>query len=859
MPEVSANTPMMRQYFQAKAQVPEALLAMRVGDFYEFYGEDAEIAARELDIVLTARSDGKESKLPMAGVPYHAVERYVARLLSKGHKVALCDQVEDPKKAKGLVRRKVTRVVTPGTVLEDSMLDASSNNYLAAAVPGPELFGLSYVDVSTAQFLATEIQGKLALERALAELARLSPAEVLLPQEYPDLAAAAGNACGAAVTPLDATPSVGSSRSMLQEQFEVGTLAGFGMEEYTNGVRAAASVLGYLKRNEVATASHLRSIATYSVDSFMRLDTTARRHLELTQNLTDGGRKMTLLSVIDATATTMGARLLKRHITEPLKDTEGLNRRLGAVEGLRHNHLLRDELAGLLSKVQDLERLTSRAAAGVAGPRDLAGLRDSLALIPAIRSALGREESPAVRGLTERLSPLTGTQELLTRALVEEPPALLKDGGVIRPGFSEELDRLRENRATARQYIATLESKEREATGIGSLKVGYNSVFGYHIEVSKPNLSRVPDRYIRKQTTASGERYITAELKEYEAAVLGAEERMTDLEADLFARVRAEVAASAPSILATAGAVAELDVMASHAETAARYGYVRPQLHDGDELEIEDGRHPVVEAQQVGTRFVPNDTRLSDTSSMIILTGPNMSGKSTYLRQTALIALLAQIGSFVPAAKARIPIFDRIFTRVGARDELASGQSTFMVEMAEAANILHHATSRSLVILDEIGRGTSTYDGLALAWAIAEYLASVGAKTLFATHYHHLNDLAETVEGVRNFRVAVKEDRERVVFLHKVLEGGTDRSYGLQVARMAGVPKGVLSRAAEVLAELEKSEAPLAQTGPQPMQLRLFEAEAPEILKELQGIDPAEMTPIEALTKLDEWKRRFGL
>jgi len=849
----------MRQYFHAKEQAGEALLAMRVGDFFEFYGPDAEVAARELEIALTAKADGPNGKLPMAGVPWHSVERYVARLLQRGFKVALCDQVEDPKEAKGLVRRKITRVVTPGTVLEDSMLDSTRNNYLAAAIPDPEHYGLSYIDVSTARFLATEIVGTQAVEKLLGELARLGPSELLLPADCEELAEAAAIATGTTVTILDTSLPVNQARNLLLKQFDVESLAGFGLEQYTNGIRAAAAVIGYLRQNEVATAEHLTCIATYSVDAFMRLDGTARRHLEITQNLLDGSRRMTLLSVLDATNTPMGARALRRSLGEPLIERPVLEERLDSVSVVKERHLLRDELQSVLGRMQDIERITSRAATGTALPRDMAALRDTLALLVPLRAALIKEDIPALVGITQRLMPLTGLQEMLTRSVVESPPATVREGGIIRDGFSEELDTIRTRRAEARTFIASLEAKERQLTGIPSLKVGYNSVFGYHLEISKSNLSKVPADYIRKQTTASGERYITAELKEYEAAVLGAEERIQDLEYDLFQNVRQEVAASSRALLETAQAVADLDVILSHAETAARCGFVRPILHDGEGVDIIEGRHPVVEAQHSGKRFVPNDTSLDEDSSLVILTGPNMSGKSTYLRQTAIIALMAQIGSFVPAKSASLPIFDRIFTRVGARDELATGQSTFMVEMAETANILHHATRRSLVILDEIGRGTSTYDGLTLAWAIAEHLAEVRAKTLFATHYHHLNELAETMPGVRNCRVAVKEENDRVVFLHKVLEGGTDRSYGLQVARMAGIPQTVLVRAAEILSEFEGDAAPRERLRKETLQLRLFEGEEPPLVKELRDISPADMTPLEALTKLDEWKRRFGL
>ena len=867
------QTPILQQYFRIKAQHPEVLLAMQVGDFYEFYGPDAELVARELEIVLTGREDGTNGRIPMAGVPIHSYERYFARLVQKGYRVAICDQVEDPKLAKGLVKRRVTRILTPGTVVEDSMLQATANNYLVAAVIGDPVHGLGVVDVSTGEFLTTEIGGEHRFEKLLDEIFRLEPAEILVPEDQTELIQTLREQTSATITPISLGELVGrDARQILLNHFGVETLRGFGCEEYTCGLDAAAAVLRYLQQNQFHALQHIRTLATYSVERFMYLDAVARHHLELTRNLMDGSRRYTLLSVLDSTCTPMGARLLKRWLDEPLLNVEAINARLDAVEALVQRNLHREALREKLRRMADLERLIARASTGTANARDLVALRSSLQELPALyaelQSLLDEMEMPAalLQSLAPRLAPMEELRTLLERALVDDPPANLQAGGIIRDGYDPELDRLRQVRLEGRNWIAQLEAEERRRTGIPSLKVGYNAVFGYYIEVSKPHLNKVPPDYIRKQTTTQAERFITPALKEQEAILLGAEERINALEYELFTRVRDEVARNASTIQSLARAIAELDVLCAFAENAVRYHYTRPVVDTEDRLLIIGGRHPVVERYNENP-FVPNDCHLHPEQRLIILTGPNMSGKSTFIRQNALITLIAHIGSFVPADRAEIGLVDRIFTRVGARDELATGQSTFMVEMIETANILNNASPRSLVILDEIGRGTSTYDGLAIAWAVAEYLHAIGCKVLFATHYHYLNELANRLEGVANFRVAVKEQGDRIIWLHKVLPGGTDRSYGIHVARMAGVPPEVIERAEQILREFERrgvqaSLAPPSEEAPpirtKKIQLTLFEAEEHPIIEELRQLDPATLTPVEALMKLDQWKRRWG-
>lgn len=852
-----AQTPMLQQYFQAKEARPGVLLAMRVGDFYEFYGEDAETAASALEITLTGREDGSNGRVSMAGVPYHSVEKYIARLLSKGLKVALCDQIEDPKAAKGLVRRAVTRVLTPGTVIEDSMLSSGQNNFLAAICVLDGRAGLATLDPSTGEFLVTELDGESLEERLLQELARVRPSELLVPSAVQALGELAKSGLGVSVTESEA-PSADRAERALRQQFGVKNLQGFGCDAMPGAIAAASMILGYAARNGL-NLQHVDSIATYSVDEFMVLDSATRRSLELTSNLVDGGRLYTLLEVLDQTVTAMGQRLIRRWIDQPLLDLKAIQKRQDAIERLIENGIARGDLRDSLKKLKDIERLVSRCSAGLAGPRDLASLKFSLENLPELFRPLHRVAYGRLQEICSGIDEHADLTSTLRKSIVDDPPHALRDGGVLKDGFDIELDKLRSLSRDGKNYIAALEQSERQRTGINTLKVGYNSVFGYYLEVNKTLSDRVPAEYVRKQTTANAERYITAELKDHESAVLGAQQKATNLESDIFHRLRGKVADQSKGLLQTARALAELDALCSLAEVAARNGYVKPVITEGGDLEIVAGRHPVVEANRTG--FVPNDTSVGgpEVPKLIILTGPNMSGKSTYLRQNALIVLMAQIGSYVPATQCTAGLCDRIFARIGAKDELALGQSTFMVEMIESANILNHASPRSLVILDEIGRGTSTYDGLAIAWAMVEYLHGVGCKTMFATHYHQLNELAHQLVGVANFRVSVEEIGDDVIWTHKVLQGGTDRSYGIHVARMAGVPMSVLTRAASILGELEGRQSAAIAPAPevQRLQMKLFESDDP-VGRELSQVDVNALTPLEALQLLDDWKRRFS-
>lgn len=847
---------MLQQYFRAKESHPGVLVAMRVGDFYEFYGEDAEVAASALEITLTGREDGKNGRIAMAGVPFHAIEKYLARLVQSGHRVALCDQVEDPKKAKGLVRREVTRVLTAGTLVEDSMLQSGSNNFLAALCSKDGKLGLATLDLSTGEFFATEIEGDAAADKILQEIARLMPAELLVTQDEIELSETAKSGLGL-VTTEHRKFDLHRASGLLQKTLKVSNLGGFGLDGKEGAMVAASMVVDYAQNNGLGL-EHVESLTTYSTDEFMRLDPSTRRSLELTQNLADGSRRNTLLSVVDETVTAMGARLLRRWLEQPLLDEESIRLRQGAVARLVENSLVRGDLREALKKISDIERLVSRCATGLASPRDLAAIKASLLNLPDVDDALRKVALEHLHGIRQKLDLHERLAQTLQEAITDSPPLHARDGGAIQTGFDSELDKLRDLAKNGKSYIAQLETKEREASGIDKLKVGYNSVFGYYLEVSRVYADKVPEHYIRKQTLANAERYITAELKEHESAVLGAEEKAVELESEIFARLRDQVTSQGASLIQTARAVAELDALAGLAETAVRRRYIKPEIIDEDLIEIQSGRHPVVDAT-VGS-FVPNDTSLDDDSRLMIITGPNMSGKSTYLRQVALIVLLAQIGSFVPAESCRVGLCDRIFTRIGAKDEIALGQSTFMVEMVESANILNNCTSRSLLILDEIGRGTSTYDGLAIAWAMVEYLAKVKAKTLFATHYHQLNAIADQIQGIANYRVSVEETGDQVIWTHRVLPGGTDKSYGLHVAKMAGVPNPVVKRAAEVLNRLEsKEEAVTVPPSLQSIQMTLFEAETHEVVKELEGLAVEELTPMQALLKLDEWKRSLSV
>ena len=847
---------MLRQYFATKERYPGTMLAMRVGDFYEFYGEDAETAARDLQITLTGREDGPNGRIAMAGVPFHSVEKYLAKLVSLGHKVALCDQVENPREAKGLVKRAVTRVMTPGTLLEDDMLEADTNNFLASASISEDSAGISFLDLSTGEFLVTEVAGEDVRERTLQEIARFDPAECLLPEEADELYSLLSKLTRTMVTKVKFLKPA-DAKNRLLKQFGTQSLSPFGIEEMTDGPAAAGTILSYLDGNEIASP-HVDRIVSYSLDGAMRLDPPTSRALELTQNMVDGKKSMTLLAALDFTRTPMGARRLKRWIEAPLKIREEIERRLDAVDAFKGNLLSRSEIRKSLGEICDIERIVSRCASGYAMGRDLVALRETLSKLPSLLEALARCEKGDAAEARKQIDGCPELAEELDQALNDDQPQTLRDGGMIRNGFDMELDQLRKLSSEAKGFIAGIEQKARSESGIEKLRVGYNSVFGYYLEVPKSQVSQVPESYIRKQTTANAERYITAELKDYESKVLGSDEKAIDLEIQIFGRMRRLVTENSARLIRTAQAIATIDALQSLAEAAVTRHYVKPTFVEGSgNVKIRGGRHPVVEMHAGFSKFTPNDLDLTNgTRSTIILTGPNMSGKSTFLRQTALISLMAQIGSFVPADSAELSIVDRVFARIGARDELASGQSTFMVEMTEAAHILHHSTERGLVILDEIGRGTSTYDGLAIAWAIAEFLSQMGAMTLFATHYHQLNGLAEQMTNVANFRVAVREEEDRVIWLHKVLEGGTDRSYGIQVAQMAGVPRPVLDRAAEVLADLEGKEAPIGRVKPAALQMNLFEAAPDPVRKTLEEIDTSSLTPVEALVLLDNLQRQ---
>ena len=863
------TTPVRKQYLQIKSQYPEAIVFFRLGDFYETFDQDAEIASRELDIVLTSRNVAKNQRVPMAGVPHHAVEDYIARLVTRGYKVAICDQV-GPLPKRGLVHRQVTRVVTPGTVVEPELLEEKENSFLAALVVGEDgqRAGVAYVDITTGEFATTQIANREARALAFQEVARIRPRECLLPEGDEALAenAAPPELQGIFVTPYEKWRfELGNARRALLDQFEVASLAGFGCEGQPLATRAAGAIVQYLGRTQKAALAHLNNLHTYSTAEFMTLDANTRRNLELTETIRGGGRSGSLLGVLDATVTAMGGRLLRQWINRPLLDINSLQERLDAVECLFDDGFLRAELVAHMKGLADLERLTNRVVSGIARPRDLLGIRRSLELVPALRALLEPQEEgegTPLRALAARLNPCSEAASLIAEAIADDAPAALSAGGVIRSGYSDELDGVLTAMREAKKWMAEKERIERERTGISSLKVGFNKVFGYYLDVTKSNLGRVPDDYIRKQTLSNSERYITPELKEYESIILNAEERIAEIEARLFRELVERVAASAARLLGTARALARLDVLIALAEVAARNNYSRPALAEDGDIEIVAGRHPVVEEMvDLGEPFVPNDVRLSDQELILIITGPNMSGKSTYLRQTALIVLMAQIGSFVPAGRARIGLVDRIFTRIGAQDEISAGRSTFMVEMVETANILNHATPRSLLILDEVGRGTSTYDGISIAWAVVEFIHNhprLQAKTLFATHYHELTQLSDFLPRIRNYNVAVAEEGDRVVFLRQVVPGGADKSYGIHVGQLAGLPRSVVHRAAEILEQLEAGagRSPLqARRIVEVRQLPLFTTTNPAI-EELEGLDIHALTPLEAITKLYELQEK---
>jgi len=866
------STPMMTQYHQVKKEYPQALVFFRLGDFYEMFFDDAVVASRELEITLTSRNKEKGVSIPMCGVPYHAADQYIAKLIRKGYRVAVCDQMENPALAKRLVRREVTRVVTPGTVADGSLLNSGENNYLCSIWPDRTGIGLAAVDLSTGDFRVTEIPGEYSWQLLEAELERLHVKETLHPASL--------KAQGPSWSALDSlvktsvedwTFSTDYAQRLLTEHFGVMTLDGFGCEGKNLAIAAAGAALHYLKETQKASLSHIDRLQFYDLGGAMVLDQSTVRNLELVESLFDGSRQATLIGVLDRTSTGMGARFLRNWLLRPELDLAEINLRLDAVAELKENLIQREEIKSCFGRVYDIERLLSKVTLSTANARDLNSLKLSLEQIPFIKSGLAPFNSTRLRCLDEDCDPLEDIAQLIGRTLRDDPPILLTDGGLIREGVDAELDELRQISSTGKQVIAEIESRERTRTGINNLKVKFNNIFGYYLEVTKSNLALVPPEYERKQTLVGAERFTTPELKEYERKVLGAEERVVEIEYNLFGELRTAVGKEARRIRRTATAISQIDCLLALAEVAHSQNYVRPQLQPEGEMMIKSGRHPVIEqlSEQLPTgKFIPNDLYMNDsTDQVLIITGPNMGGKSTYLRQTALFSILAQIGSFVPAEMVQLPIVDRIFTRIGASDNLARGRSTFMVEMTETAVILNTATSHSLVILDEIGRGTATFDGLSIAWAVIEFLHShTKAKTLFATHYHELTELAEIFPGVKNCHVSVRESGHEIIFLRRVEPGSADKSYGIEVAKLAGLPPLVLDRAREILRKHEEGEHEISdhltrhykrrKTAPS-AQLNLFMITDHEVLEELRQLDPDSLTPLQALAKLHEFKKQL--
>jgi len=840
-------TPIRQQYLEIKRAHPDAILFFRLGDFYETFDEDAKITSRELDIVLTSRNVAKGSRIPMAGIPYHAVENYLARLIEKGYHVAICEQVGD-QPLKGIFPRKVVRIVTPGTVVEPGLLPGDANNYLASIILDGGAAAVSYADITTGEFAVTE----LPLESLRAELTRLRPAELL----HPDTQNLTDGMFGHPTSLPAWRFEPGKCEEALLSHFRAVSLEGFGLKGQSLSIRAAGVIVQYLKETQPDALNLLTGLRVYSLSEFMTLDAATRRNLELTETLR-GEVKGSLLNVLDHTVTPMGKRLMRAWVSQPLLDVDKIKSRQDGVATFFDHGMTRAEIRAALKPLADLERLVNRIIAGHAQPRDLVAMRSTLEQLPKVKEVISDQLSV----ISDQWSVCGEELALLQNAIDDDPPATLQNTGIIRAGYSAELDGVIEASKHARDWIANLESVERERTGIKTLKVGYNKVFGYYIEISRGAADKAPENYIRKQTLVNAERFITPEMKEYETLVLNAEERIREIELRLFREVCAELAKSAAKLLATARALAELDVLSALAEAAALGGLTRPEVQEGSGIDIREGRHPVVELSLHGERFVPNDVTFENGEIVRVITGPNMSGKSTFIRQAALIVLMAQMGSFVPAASAKIGLVDRIFTRIGAQDEIHAGQSTFMVEMIEAANILHHATARSLLILDEIGRGTSTYDGVSIAWAVIEHIHNhpqLRAKTLFATHYHELTQLAELLPGVRNYNVAVTEADGQVVFLHKIVPGGADRSYGIHVAQLAGLPRPVISRASEIMAELEKTSGRAVKIDPHAAQQAALFPETSPLLDELKEIDVNALSPIEALNKLFEWQKKYS-
>ena len=874
-------TPMMKQYMQTKEEYKDCILFYRLGDFYEMFFDDALTASKELEITLTGKNCGLEERAPMCGIPYHAVDSYLNRLVSKGYKVAICEQVEDPKTAKGIVKREVIRVVTPGTNLDTQGLDETKNNYIMCIVYMADRYGLSVADVTTGEYLVTELDSQTKL---MDELYKFMPSEIVCNEAFymsgldlDDLK----NRLHMAIYSLEAWYFDDAlCRETLQEHFKVASLEGIGLSDYECGMIASGALLKYLEETQKNSLSHMSRLTRYATGNYMVLDSATRRNLELVETLREKQKRGYLLWVLDKTKTAMGARTLRKYVEQPLIDKESIVKRLDAVAELKDNAICREEIREYLNPVYDLERLVGKITYQSANPRDLIAFQSSLSMLPSVKCILKDMESDLLKEIYEELDPLEELCDLVGRAIQEEPPLAMKEGGIIKDGYNEEVDRLRKAKSEGKNWLADLETKEREKTGIKNLRIRYNKVFGYYLEVTNSFKDLVPDYYTRKQTLANAERYIIPELKELEDTILGAEDKLCALEYELYCEVRNTIAAELTRIQRTAKAVAKLDVIASLALVAERNNYVRPKINEKGVIDIRDGRHPVVEKMIPNDMFIANDTYLDDKKQRIsIITGPNMAGKSTYMRQAALIVLMAQLGSFVPASSANIGLVDRIFTRVGASDDLASGQSTFMVEMNEVANILRNATSKSLLILDEIGRGTSTFDGLSIAWAVVEYISNsklLGAKTLFATHYHELTELEGKISNVNNYCIAVKEKGDDIVFLRKIVKGGADKSYGIQVAKLAGVPDPVINRAKEIVEELVTADITgkvkdIAVQGSETKkktqkkldevdltQFSLFDTvKDDDVLNELKELDISHMTPMDAMNKLYQLQNKL--
>jgi len=846
-------TPIRKQYLEIKKQHPDAILFFRLGDFYETFDKDAEITSKILDIVLTSRSVAKGQRIPMAGIPFHAAENYIGRLIDHGYHVAICEQVgEQPKR--GLFPRKVTRIITPGTIIEPGLLKKEKNNYLLTFLIQEHQAGLSYVDISTGEFFSTELNEPNSEDLINAEISRLDPAEIILPESY-------GNnpLAGYHVSRMpDWKFEFNRCNTVLIEKFNTATMDGFGFHGKNLALRTAGVILQYLEINDPNILNHLQYPNIYSLEDFMILDSATRRNLELTETISRVEKNGSLLSVIDNTITPMGKRLIRQWIQKPLINLQEIRKRQDAVDFFLEHGIIRTEFKILLRNIADLERLMNRIISDHANPRDLLALRDTLAIFPEILHMFS-DADEAVNEFFRNFFTCTEVQELIERAISDDAPATLQNTGIFKTGYSQELDSIILDSQHAREWISNLEKIERERTGIKSLKVGFNKIFGYYLEITHANAEIVPPEYIRKQTLVNAERYITPEMKQYEMLILNSQEQIHNLENQLFKQICKEISGFSKEILCSAKCLAELDVLTCFAQTSEANRYCRPELVDGTSLEIHAGRHPVVEQAISNLSFVPNDTIFDENEIIRIITGPNMSGKSTYLRQVALIILMAQIGCFVPAEKARLGIVDRIFTRIGARDEISVGQSTFMVEMVETANILNNATSRSLVILDEIGRGTSTYDGLSIAWAVVEYIHNhprLKSRTLFATHYHELTQLSELLPNIRNYNIAVTESGNQVVFLHKIIPGGADKSYGIHVAQLAGIPLPVIQRARQLLTQLESQSKDQPSVLDIPQQMDLFPETNP-ILKELENLDLNSLTPLDALNQLYEWKKKY--